>query len=77
MKYLFVLILFFSNICCASEKQALTKALNAAYYQLELDDDVKRLEKKYIPEKVREYGGIVSILAKITIDKRITYTWEF
>ncbi|HEY8390183.1 MAG TPA: hypothetical protein VIL26_04440 [Clostridia bacterium] len=74
---LYLLLFFFCSFGYASEKQAITKALTAAYYQLELDDEVKRLEKKYVPETVRKYGGVVSFLTRIAVDKRITYTWEF
>lgn len=59
------------------EKQAWTAFMKATYIETGMDKKVKRIEKKYIPEKVRIYGGWTAQIIKIQQEKKISYEWTF
>ncbi len=49
----------------------------ALYSDLELDQKVSKLEKKYL--KLDKYWalGYIGIVLKISTEQRVTHTWEF
>lgn len=62
----------------ASEEQDAYKALiKATYIQTGTDKQVKLLEKKYIPPHLKKYGGVISGLSKVILDKKISMEWTF
>ena len=75
----FVAILL-PSIALANNEQA-EKALryaSLAYYkQSGLEKRAKYLERRYIPDPVREYGGWVVWGVGVYQKKMITYRWEF
>lgn len=72
------LILFTSNLVYAGNtEKAIRAAARASYKQTNLDDKVKKLEKRYLSDEVRKYGGWTINISKIFIEKKVVYTWEF
>lgn len=73
-----VLLLLVSLNCYANDEQeALSKAGKALYYQLKLQDIVNKLDKKYTPKTVKEFGGWLVIVRQIASEKQLKYTWEW
>lgn len=61
-----------------SEEQDAMKALGkACYREFKLDKKLKEVEKKYIPEELKEYGGWTIMFGRIIIDKEIKFKWTF
>lgn len=58
-------------------RDAVKAVAKATYKETNLDDQIKRLEKRYISKQMRVYGGYVSLVAKIVNDKRISVEWTF
>jgi hypothetical protein len=58
-------------------RDALAAVAKAGYIQTGLDKKVKVLEKKYVPEVVRENAGWMTLIIKITNEKKISYEWTF
>lgn len=58
-------------------RQALQALGQIAYKETGLETKVKKLEKKYVPEPVKKYGGYTLILAQIVVNNRISYEWTF
>lgn len=62
----------------SSNTQEAIKAVGkATYKQTGIDKRVKKLEKKYIPEQLREYGGWITMIIKVSSERKITYEWTF
>lgn len=59
------------------DEKAIRKAAEAAVKHFKLDKVAKKLEKRYINDDVREYGGYAWIVADVIIQQRITYKWTF
>ena len=59
------------------EKEALRAVGKACYKEFGLDKVTKRLEEKYVPEEVKEYGVWPVTIIKIVTEKRISYEWTF
>lgn len=59
------------------ETKAWTALAKATYVETGLDKKVKKLEKKYIHEKIRIYGGWTAQMIKISKEKKISYEWTF
>lgn len=59
------------------EQEAMRRVSQALYKEFELDKTVKRLEKKYVDEDIKEYVGYTGIVVRIVTEKRVTYTWRF
>lgn len=54
------------------------KALGkATYIESGADKIVKRVEKKYTPQVVKEYGGWIAGILKVMSDQRISLEWKF
>lgn len=54
------------------------KALGkATYIQTGTDKMVKRLEKRYTPEVVKEYGGWIAGIVKVVKDQKVSFEWTF
>jgi hypothetical protein len=64
---------FFEN----PEEEALRHLGKAVYIELDLDQYVKRAEKKYVPRWVYTYGPYVAPVVQIATEGRVTYTWRF
>lgn len=62
----------------AGETKDAYKALaKASYVQSGYNKKVKQLEKRAIPKDVREYGGWITGLTKIAVEKKISVEWTF
>lgn len=54
------------------------KALGkATYIQTGTDKAVSKLEKRYTPKLVKEYGGWIAGIAKAMSEKKISFEWTF
>lgn len=60
-----------------AREEAVRAIGKALYKELDLDEPVKRLEKKLITKEIRENGKWIVIISKIAIEKRISYEWTF
>lgn len=49
----------------------------ATYLQTGTDKHVKTLEKKYIPKKVKEYGGWITAAMKVVSEQKVSLEWTF
>lgn len=58
-------------------KEALRHLGKAIYVELNLDDKVKILEKKYVSKNMRLYGPYLYGISKVLLEKRVSYTWRF
>lgn len=62
----------------ASEKEDALKALaKATYIQTGVNKQVKELEKEYVPEELRKYGGVLTGIAKAINEKKVSFEWTF
>lgn len=78
MKLLISFILVLSFSCHANDEQeAINKAGKALYKQLNLDNYVKSLDKKYTPQTVKQFGGWLLVVRQIAVEKQIKYTWTW
>lgn len=79
MKYIaIILVSIFCTVSNAStEEQAIQKAGEAVVKELGIDKKVKQLEKQYVPEFIKKYGGIAIAIVKIHEDQYIRFEWEF
>ena len=59
------------------EKEAVRHLGKALVYELELDKVGKRIEKRHVPKKLKEYAPYIGIVVRIGTERRISYTWEF
>ena len=59
------------------EREAVRAVSKALYRELDLDKTVKRIEKRYLPDEVKEYGGYAAIGYRIFVERRISYEWTF
>lgn len=59
------------------EEKAIRKASEAAIKHFKLDKVAKQLEKKYVHEDVRKYGGYAWIVADVIVQQKVTYKWTF
>lgn len=61
-----------------SEAMAIKKATKALYKQTGLDKHIKRLEKEYIPEIIRNNGWVLALGdAVIKKQYKVKYEWKF
>ena len=49
----------------------------AVYKELNLDEITKRLEKRYVGNDLRKYGGYAILVTRIVSENKISYNWEF
>jgi hypothetical protein len=71
-------ILSFCSISNASNQEdALKKVAEAFYIQSGIDKVVEKLDKKYTPEVVKEYGGWLLVIQDSVVSKQISYKWEY
>lgn len=62
----------------AAEEAVAYKALaKATYISSGTDKRVKALERNLIPKDVREYGGWITGMSKLMIEKKISFEWTF
>lgn len=54
--------------------KALTKA---TYIQTGADKQAKNLERKYVPQYIKEYGGWITGTVKVIADRKISFEWTF
>ena len=59
------------------ERQAARYLTKALYKEYKVGKYVRRLEKKYVHKAVKKYGAYVAIPAKVLIDRRVVFKWEF
>ena len=60
-----------------SKEEAIKTVGKAMYVELEINKSVNRLEKKYVPKIVKEYGTWPTLLIKIITEKKASYEWTF
>lgn len=78
MKFVIILLLTFCTVAKAdNEQRAFEKAGEAIVKELGIDKQLKHLERKYIPEIIRKYGGIALATGKAYNEQRIYLEWEF
>ena len=78
MKHLIIVLLLMCNSAVADDtEKALRKIAEASYEYPEVKGTVKRLERRYVPELVKEYGPWVARIVEITDKRVISYTWKF
>ena len=66
-----------TRLPAGDDNVAITALVKATYVETGLDKKVKKWEVKYIPEKIRIYGGWTSQIIKIQQEKKISYEWTF
>lgn len=42
-----------------------------------IDRDIKKLERKYLPEEFKKYGGITAAVITAVSRQRVEFTWTF
>lgn len=70
-------ILLSPELARGSETQALRAFMKATYLQTGMDKSVKNIEKEYVTDSMRAYGGYVAVLAKVFTERKITYEFRF
>lgn len=73
-------ILISAALCLAPEAkhtEAYNKYLEATYAQTGLDRYRKTLEKQYVPQEVKLYGGYLAIMMKVYKDQQVKLAWTF
>lgn len=58
-------------------EDALKAVAKATYKQTGLNKMVKRLERKYISDEMRKYGGWAINIGKVFIERKVSYEWTF
>lgn len=58
-------------------RDAATALAKATYIETKTDKMMKTLEKKYVPKKIEEYGGWITAMTKIAVEKRVSLEWTF
>jgi hypothetical protein len=70
-----------SNVAYGDQYQDAIKAAGDAFYKYEhLDDDMSRYLSKYeamFTDNQKKVGGWTYFIAKVMIDRQVTYTWHF
>ena len=56
---------------------AAKKLALATYKYNDLDQGVKELERRYIPDELRKRAVFIGIWIDFVLDKRLSYRWEF
>lgn len=59
------------------EREAIRAMGKALYKEADLDEFTKRLEKRYVPDFIKEYGLWPTLVVKIVTEGRISYEWRF
>ena len=79
MKYIVIIVLLMScTICQANnEQEALKKCGLAVVKEFGIDKKLKQLGDRYIPDFIKEHGGIVLATHKAITTKYIEFKWEF
>lgn len=71
----------FSRDPSGKTEDAMKAAAKATYIQSGADKEVdkleRKLEQKYIPKVVKDYGGWIAIAIKVGTEHQITYQWRF
>lgn len=64
-----------------NSEDALKAAAKATYIQTGAEKDVnkieKRLEEKYVPQIVKDYGGWIAAIVKVGTEHQISFSWNF
>jgi hypothetical protein len=61
----------------SNQKDAYKALSKAMYIETGANKQVKELERKFIPKKVREYGGWITGTVKLMTEKKISLEWTF
>lgn len=72
-----MLVIFSASAKASAESEALKNLQRALIKQFKIDKMARKLEKKYIHEDVRFYGGHAWVVADVIIKQRVTYKWTF
>lgn len=56
---------------------AAKKAAIATYKYNDLDEDMKRIERRYVPKRVREQAVILGVIVNLVMEQRASFRWEF
>lgn len=68
-----------STPCYAkSNYMTATRKLAHAYYKYsDLDDQVKQLERRHVPKRVREQAVVIGCLVSLVLERKASFRWEF
>ena len=58
-------------------RNAVKALAKATYKELKIDDNIVRIEKRYVTKPMRKYGVWIVTIVKIQQEKRISYEWTF
>lgn len=59
------------------EEEALKHIGKACYKEFQIDKFVKQIEKRYLPEELKKYGGPIGVGIRIIAEQKVAYTWTF
>lgn len=59
------------------EEAALQHLGRALYVELKIDDVVKRIEKRHVPENLKTYAPYVIVVTRIVTERQVSYRWTF
>lgn len=68
---------FTANSSEGEQREAIRALGKATFKQFRLDRKLKFYEEKYLSDDIREYGGWVGLIIKVSNEKRISYEWTF
>lgn len=60
-----------------SDQEVVKYVGKALYKQLDVDDHIQRLEKRYLSKEIRKYGGAIGVGVRILTEQKISYVWKF
>lgn len=61
-----------------ADRQDALKALSkVTAHEYELDKGIKRIEKRYIPQELKFYGGWTLFFGRLVVEKQVRYKWTF
>ena len=61
----------------SEEKDAYTALFKATYIETKFDKQLKQFEQKYVPKELKEYGGWITGVTKIAVEKKVSFEWTF
>lgn len=59
------------------EQEAIRALSKACYKEFGLDEYTKRLEKRYVPKELKEYGVWPALIIKAVTERRLSHEWTF
>ena len=69
--------LIFLQSNASNQEDALKKVAEAFYIQSGIDKVVEKLDKKYTPKVVKEYGSWILVIQDSVVRKQISYKLEY